>query len=122
VVTGLVTHLQGGEKRFTRSANQLPPSPAVVSIDPRVYPACAGLYKASWGGLVIISRQGEQIFWQNHRVQSRIPLYPASETNFFFKVVDSTVTFVRNDKGEVTKLILHYCGKDKEAVKLPTKR
>jgi hypothetical protein len=122
MVTGLMTHLQGGEKRFTRCANQLPPGPVVASIDPRVYPACAGVYKASWAGLIIISRQGEQLFWQNHRVQSRIPLYPASETNFFFKVVDSPVTFVRNDKGEVTRLILHYCGSDKEAVKLPTKR
>jgi hypothetical protein len=122
VVTGLVTQLQGGEKRFTKYANQLMPGPAMVPVDTKVSMACAGVYKASWGGLVFIRRQGDQLFWRNQGVRTGVPLYPASETNFFFTVVDSPLIFVRNDKGEVTRFILHYGGEDMEAVKLPKRR
>jgi Domain of unknown function (DUF3471) len=117
-VTGLVAQLEGPGTLFTRFADQPPKPPAAVRVAPAVYSACAGRYKASWGGAVIISHAGEQLFWQNEFVRARVPLYPASETDFFFKAVDSPLTFVRNEQGEVTKLIVHYNGRHAEAVKV----
>ena len=78
----------------------------------------AGNYKASWGGVVTLSREGDQLFWHNQGVAAGLPLYPASETNFFFKAVDSPLTFVKNQQGEVTKFVLHFNGWEKEAVKM----
>ena len=49
---------------------------------------------------------------------ARLPLYAASETNFFFKAVESPLTFVKNPDGEVTKFVLHYNGHAAEATKL----
>ena len=89
-----------------------------MQVGPKVYAACAGRYKASWGGIVRISREGDQLYWQNQGIQARVPLYPASETTFFFKAVDSPLTFVKNDQGGVTKLIVHFNGHDAEAVKV----
>jgi len=117
-VTGMVAQLQGSGTLFTKVANQLPKAPAVVQVDPKVYAACAGRYQASWGGIVTLSCRGEQLFWQNENVRARLPLYPASETNFFFKAVESPLTFVKNTRGEVTKFILHYNGKEAEGVKV----
>ena len=49
--------------------------------------------------------------------QPKFPLFAESETLFFLKVVDAQVEFVKNDKGEVTHLILHQGGRDQKAMK-----
>jgi len=49
--------------------------------------------------------------------QPRFEFFPSSETEFFYKVVDAQLTFVKNDKGKVTHLILHQGGMDQEATK-----
>ncbi len=117
-VTGLVAQLQGSGTVFAKLSRQLPEPPPAAQVQPSVYAACAGRYKASWGGFVIISRNGEQLFWQNENVHVRVPLYPSSETDFFFKAVDSPLTFAKNEQGEVTKLIIHYNRRTAEAVKV----
>ena len=117
-ITGLVAHLNGSEPVFAKVTNQLHQTPPLAQVPPEVCQACAGTYKASWGGRIIISRQGGQLFWHDPAVKSQLPLYPSSATNFFFKAVDSPLTFVRNDKGAVSKFILHYYGRTAEAQKL----
>jgi hypothetical protein len=44
--------------------------------------------------------------------QPKFPLFAESETMFFLKVVDAQVEFFKNDKGEVTHLVLHQGGQD----------
>jgi hypothetical protein len=40
----------------------------------------------------------------------RLDLNPESETNFFLKINGAQVTFIKNDKGEVTAVIHHMAG------------
>lgn len=47
--------------------------------------------------------------------QDAFPIYPTSPTEFFYRVVDARITFVVDDEGKVTKLILHQNGVDQEA-------
>jgi len=117
-VTGMVAHVSGADRVFAKFASQLPPPPAAVPLASNLCAACAGRYKASWGGIVRISRKNEQLFWHNEGVRAGLPMYAASETNFFFKAVDSPLTFVKNEQGEVTKFVLHFNGRDVEATKL----
>jgi hypothetical protein len=49
--------------------------------------------------------------------QPRFPLFAESETEFFLKVVDAEVEFIRGARGEVTHLILHQGGRDTKAVR-----
>ena len=51
-------------------------------------------------------------------MRARKSVHRAAETNFFFKVVDSPLTFVKNGKGEVTKFNLSFRGRQLEAVKV----
>jgi hypothetical protein len=44
-------------------------------------------------------------------------LFAESETKFFLKEVDAEVEFVKNDKGQVTHLILHQGGQDVKGTK-----
>jgi hypothetical protein len=116
-VTGVVAQLQGTGTAFSKFSPHLPELGVPVRVNPAAYETCAGRYKASWGGTVIITRQGEQLFWQNEGVDARIPIYPSSETNFFFKAVDSPLTFVKNEQGQVTKFVLRFNGRTSDAVK-----
>jgi hypothetical protein len=40
-----------------------------------------------------------------------------SETMFFLKLVDGQIEFVKNEKGEVTNMVLHQNGQDVKGVK-----
>ena len=50
--------------------------------------------------------------------QSKVQLYPTSATEFFLKVVDAQVTFVKTEQGVVTQLILHQNGRNMPAKKI----
>lgn len=49
--------------------------------------------------------------------QAKVELLPESETEFFLKAIDAQITFVKDEKGIVTHLILHQGG-DRSAKKL----
>ncbi|MCX6902655.1 MAG: hypothetical protein NTW03_04100 [Verrucomicrobia bacterium] len=117
-ITGLVAHLNGSEPVFAKVTNQLHQTPPLAQVPPEVCQACAGTYKASWGGRIIIGYQGGQLVWHDPGVESKLPLYPSSATNFFFKAVDSPLTFIKNDQGAVTKFILHFYGRTAEGQKV----
>lgn len=117
-VTGLIVQQSGSEQRLTKLAAPLPPAPVAVQVGSKACEACAGRYKTAWGSTVTVCCEGGQLFWQQAGLQARLPLYPASQTNFFFKAVASPLTFVKNDRGQVTKFILHYCGRTAEALKV----
>jgi len=50
--------------------------------------------------------------------QPRFPVYPESETKFYYTVVEAQITFEVDESGEVTGLVLHQNG-DHRARKLP---
>ena len=49
--------------------------------------------------------------------QPKFPIFPESETKFFLKVVDAQIEFLKNDKGDVTFLVLHQGGRDTKGVR-----
>ena len=50
--------------------------------------------------------------------QDMNPIFAESDTEFFFKVVDAQITFVRDGSGKTEKLILHQNGRDLSAPRL----
>lgn len=50
--------------------------------------------------------------------QSKFQVFPESETKLFYKVVDAQITFVADDTGAITSLILHQNGGNMPASKL----
>jgi len=49
--------------------------------------------------------------------QGDLKIYPETETMFFTKDLDAELEFVKNEKGEVTHLILHQNGHDTKGTK-----
>ena len=60
--------------------------------------------------------QGGQLMTQATG-QPKFPMFAESETNFFLKVVEAEVEFFKDEKGEVTHLVLHQGGRDMKGVK-----
>ncbi len=51
--------------------------------------------------------------------QQKIEIFPASDTEFFPKVVDATITFVRGPDRKVDSLILRQGGREMPATRKP---
>ena len=85
--------------------------------DPKIYDAYVGHYELTPSFVIAITKEGGRIFAQATG-QPRFEVFPESETKFFLTVVDAQITFVKNDKGSATALVLHQNGIDQKAHKL----
>ena len=90
----------------------------VAKVDPKIYDGYVGQYQLTPTFIVTVTRDGDRLMAQATG-QLKLEVFPESDTKFFFKVVDAQITFVRDDGGTVTHLILHQNGKDQKATKTP---
>ncbi|MDQ2855096.1 MAG: serine hydrolase [Acidobacteriota bacterium] len=85
--------------------------------DPKLYQAYVGDYELAPNFILTITVEDGKLMGQASG-QGKNELYPSSATEFFLKVVDAQVTFVKNDQGQVTQLILHQNGRNMPAKKV----
>jgi hypothetical protein len=85
----------------------------VAKLDPRIYDAYAGDYSIG-AASITISREGDKLMFTVPGFP-RVEAYPESETIFYFTVIEGQVTFVKNDKGEVTDLVFESNGRHLQA-------
>jgi hypothetical protein len=89
----------------------------VVKLDLRSYDAYTGVYEQFAGFTITISREGDRLMGQATD-QDKNELFAESEGKFFLKTADVQVTFVRDDGGRVTHLVLRQGGRDMRAKKV----
>jgi mono/diheme cytochrome c family protein len=83
---------------------------AVAQIDPKILDAYVGEYEFMPGRTVAIARSGDQLM-AGMRGVPNTPLFPETETKFFFKVADIQLIFVKDDNGEVNELVVEQGGR-----------
>ena len=112
-VDHLILH-QGGERKARRLKDYKPPERKEVNVDPKILASYVGKYEMAPGIEFDVRLEDGQL-----KVlltgQPRFPVFPESETKFFYKVVDAQLTFAKDDSGKVTSLILHQGGMDQTA-------
>jgi CubicO group peptidase (beta-lactamase class C family) len=96
---------------------ELPGTRKVAKVDPKVYDAYAGRYELEPKVIATVARNGDRLMIEVTG-QPRLEMFPESETVFFLKVVDATITFVKDDKGKVGHLLIHQGGLDVKAKRL----
>ncbi len=89
-------------------------SPAV---DPKTYELYTGEYEVTPTFSVKVFTEGVKLMTQATG-QPAFELYPEAEDKFFLKVVDAKVTFVKDDKGEVSGLVIYQGGRDMPGKKI----
>jgi CubicO group peptidase (beta-lactamase class C family) len=87
-----------------------------IAVSPAILKTYVGTYELTPAFSITVTLEDGQLMTQATN-QPKLPVFAESETLFFLKVVDAQVEFVKNDKGEVTNLVLHQGGRDVEGVK-----
>ena len=96
---------------------ELPHVRKVVPVAPSVLAAYVGTYELVPEVSIEVTVENGTLMAQLTG-QSSLPLYPESETTFFYRVVDAQITFQKDDEGSVVALILHQGGADHTAKKI----
>ncbi|HWW02370.1 MAG TPA: serine hydrolase [Candidatus Acidoferrum sp.] len=107
----LVTEIYLGQKLDPRPTRQVNPA-----VSPDAFDALVGRY--DYGGAVMtVTKEGLHLYAQLAG-QPRFEIFPKSGTEFFWKVVDAQVTFVKDSQGKVTKAVHHQGGQTINAPRL----
>ena len=91
------------------SALPLTPAPeehVETEVSEEILETYVGSYALTPEFIITITHEGGALFAQATN-QPKIPVYPESETEFFYKVLDAQITFGKDDAGAVTNLVLH---------------
>lgn len=82
-----------------------------TSVDPDVYENYVGRYEYPGGAILTVTREDNRLFAQLTG-QSKFEIFPSSETEFFWKVVDAQITFVKNEQGIVVHAVHRQGGQE----------
>ncbi|HSC26377.1 MAG TPA: serine hydrolase [Vicinamibacterales bacterium] len=96
---------------------ELPVVRTVATVDRSLYDSYVGEYQLAPAFILTITRDGDRLMAQATG-QQKLEIFPESETKFFLKAVEAQITFVKDDQGKVTHLILHQGGRDQQAAKI----
>lgn len=89
----------------------LPSERKAITVPAGILEKYVGTYEIAPTFSIAITLEGGQLMAQATN-QPKFPLFAESETMFFLKVVDAQVEFFKDDKGNVTHLVLHQGGHD----------
>ena len=70
-----------------------------------------GVYEARPETGFTVTLEYDQLFAQ-FTGQSALPIFPESESDFFYRAVDARISFQRDAAAEVVRLVLHQNGRD----------
>ena len=93
------------------------PVRGTVKLDAKLYDRYAGEYMVAPGLSFTVSREGDKLMFTAKGFPT-VEALPESETRFYFTVVDGQASFIRNEKGEVTELVLEMNGRTLRAKKV----
>ncbi|MDG2095382.1 MAG: serine hydrolase [Phycisphaerales bacterium] len=88
----------------------------IISVDPGILSEYVGTYMMSSGAIFTITLENDQLSAELTG-QPSFPIFATSDDEFFYKVVDAQLTFLRNDDGQVDRLVLHQNGQNLPAMK-----
>jgi hypothetical protein len=107
----------GEQPAATRDTTPEKAAPVAAAVDPAVYDAYVGEYELAPGFVLTVTREGDKLMTQATG-QGKVEVFPSSPTEFFLKVVDAQLSFVKDAAGKVTGLVLHQGGRDMPAKKI----
>ena len=87
-----------------------------ITVPPAVLEKYVGTYELMPNFDIVMTLEGGQLMTPVTG-RDKFPLFAESKTKFFLNLVDVEVGFVKNDKGEVTHIILHQGGRDTKGTK-----
>jgi CubicO group peptidase (beta-lactamase class C family) len=87
------------------------------TLETQVLDSYVGHYELTAAAVFAVTREGGQLYVQLTG-QPRAAVFPKSDTEFYYKVVDAQITFETESQGRATTLILHQGGRDQKAKRI----
>lgn len=115
--TSLTLHQNGANVPAKRIEGE-PKERKEITVDPKIFDGYIGQYQLAPNFILTISREGDQLFAQATG-QPKFQIYPESQRDFFYKVVDAQITFETDTNGRATSLTLHQNGGNMPAKRIP---
>jgi len=109
--TELILHQGGLDQHAKRMEGDIP-QPKVhkeVAVDPKLFDGYVGSYQLAPNFILTVTREGDHLFVQASG-QPKAEVFPEGDRDFFYKAVDAQITFVTDNQGKATELILHQGG------------
>ncbi len=88
-----------------------------VGVNAKTYDSYVGQYELTPNFIASVTKEDDKLMLQATG-QPKAELFPESETQFFLKVVDAQITFMKDEKGVVTGLMLHQNGQKIQGKKI----
>jgi CubicO group peptidase (beta-lactamase class C family) len=88
------------EQFLADEIKKLPPLQEDTSVDPKTFAAYEGRYRFPPNAVLTVTQEGAALFAQLTN-QSKFRIYPKGGDEFFWKVVDAQIVFLRDENGEV---------------------
>jgi hypothetical protein len=107
---------QDGDVKFlvidhVAEPSNLIPAPKEVTVDPGVFDRYVGHYSFPSSNVMTVSRDGDRFLTQLPG-QPQVQIYATGEREYFTKVVEARISFITDEQGAATALILHQNGRD----------
>jgi CubicO group peptidase (beta-lactamase class C family) len=121
--TSLTLHQNGANMAAKRIEGEVAPAAApkehkAVPVDPELYDGYVGQYQLAPNFILTVTREGDSLFAQATG-QPKFQIFPESQRDFFYKVVDAQITFETDSTGHATSLTLHQNGANMPAKRIP---
>ncbi len=99
-----------GYPRFDPSRRrEPPPEPVAIEVDPSILSAYMGEYRYATGEVLSFKLEGDRLFFSQDG-ETWDEAFPETETRFFIEGDDLRFTFLQDEEGEVTGLVLQSQG------------
>jgi D-alanyl-D-alanine-carboxypeptidase/D-alanyl-D-alanine-endopeptidase len=89
-----------------------------ISVDPTILETYTGEYRFAPQFSIKVTTENGRLFTQATN-QPRVEAFAEKETEFFLKIVDAQISFVTDDSGKVTAMVLHQNGANPRGEKVP---
>lgn len=111
---------QGGQwKIIALHTSVIPADKTVAKIDPAIYDAYVGEYQLGPNAFLTLTREGDKLMGKATGNKTGFEFLPESETTFFMKNKQGQVTFVKDDKGQVSHILHRYAdGQEVKEIKV----
>ncbi|MCM3906113.1 MAG: DUF4440 domain-containing protein [Pyrinomonadaceae bacterium] len=96
---------QGRWQVVARHYSRLPQERTAIKVDPKIYDAYVGDYEIAPGIVFQVSKEGDKLMGQTTG-QPKAELFAESEIGFFVKGIPAQFIFVRDEKGQVARVVV----------------
>lgn len=89
----------------------------IITVDYSIYDEYVGEYELTKDIIYTITKEDDHIY-AKLTGQDKYEIFPISESEYIYKIIDAKITFEKDDNNKVTKLILNQNGQEMTASKI----